>query len=94
MRPADQHRYLPLYARCALDFLDNQADRSIAKLDGYLQHYATAMGTEVDEHARFSAHAIALRRFAPETMDATGSVATWPPTVEPSLANAVYRPST
>lgn len=93
MRPADPHRYLPLYARCALELLDNQADRSIAKLNGYLSHYAQAMACEVDEHARFSAHAIALLRFAPETMDASGSVATWPPTVEPSLVNAVYRPS-
>jgi hypothetical protein len=94
MRPAEQHRYLPLYARCALEILDTQADRSIAKLNGYLSHYAAAMATDIDEHARFSAHAIALLRFSPETLDATGSVAVWPAAVQPTLANAVYRKPT
>ncbi|EWS66630.1 hypothetical protein Y695_00038 [Hydrogenophaga sp. T4] len=74
MRPHDPYQYLPQYAKCALEFLDSQADRSITKLDAYLNHYAKAMGQLVDEHARFSAHAIAVRRFAPDTMDATGSL--------------------
>lgn len=87
MRPHDPYQYLPQYAKCALEFLDSQADRSITKLDAYLNHYAKAMGQLVDEHARFSAHAIAVRRFAPDTMDATGSLAHW------EQGSCSYRPT-
>lgn len=79
MRPPEQHQYLPLYAKCALEYLDAQAqmDRSIAKLDSYLAHYAKTMGLDVDEHDRYSAHAIAMRRFTGTGMDFTGSTAHW-----------------
>lgn len=94
MRSPDQYAYLPLFAKCAVECLDAQGDRSIAKLDAYLTHYATSMGQQVDEHSRFSAHAIAILRFAPETMDRTGSVAAWEGDSRPSLNNATYQPIT
>lgn len=79
MRPPDALHHLPLYAKCAIEYLDAQAqhERSIAKLDNYLAHYATSMGCEVDEHVRYSAHAIVLRRFSGTGMDFTGSIAKW-----------------
>lgn len=79
MRPPDLPMYLPLYAKCALEYLDAQGhkERSIAKLDSYLSHYATTMGSEVDEHVRYSAHAIAMRRFSGTGMDFTGCTAEW-----------------
>lgn len=79
MQPPEQHRYLPLYAQCALEYLDaqGQMERSIAKLDSYLAHYAKTMGRDVDEHDRYSAHAIAMRRFSGTGMDFTGSTAHW-----------------
>ncbi|MBS3912697.1 MAG: hypothetical protein KGZ70_12900 [Hydrogenophaga sp.] len=76
-RPPDSMQHLPLYARCALEYLEAQGERSIAKLNGYLEHYAKSCGSEIDEHVRFSAHAIAIRRFAHSGMDCTGSVARW-----------------
>lgn len=76
-RPPDDMQHLPLYARCALEYLEAQGERSIAKLNGYLEHYARSCGSEIDEHVRFSAHAIAVRRFAASGMDCTGSMAQW-----------------
>jgi hypothetical protein len=76
-RPPDSKQHLPLFARCALEYLEAQDKRSIAKLNGYLDHYATAYGCEVEDHVRFSAHAIAVRRFAASGMDCTGSMAQW-----------------
>jgi hypothetical protein len=33
-RPPDAMQHLPLYARCALEYLEAQGERSIAKLNG------------------------------------------------------------
>jgi len=57
------YQYLPNPAKCALEYLDCQADRSIEKLHSYLDHYFTVTGQTCDEHIRWSCEEIAKRRF-------------------------------
>ncbi|WP_341744714.1 hypothetical protein [Azonexus hydrophilus] len=63
-RGPENYRYLPNPAKCAIEFLDAQADRSIEKLDKYLDHYFTVTGQVCEEHTRYSCHYIAVKRFA------------------------------
>lgn len=90
MRTPHPHNLLPHYAKCAIELLDCQSERSIAKLNTYIDHYAKAMGQLVDEQTRFSAHAVAIRRFAPWSMDTTGSLAIWEAVEVPTLNNCSY----
>jgi hypothetical protein len=73
-RGPEPYQYLPLPAKCAIEYLDAQADRSIAKLDAYLEHYFRVNGLECDEHTRYSCHHIAIRRFALEGDATIGSL--------------------
>ncbi|NMG29537.1 hypothetical protein [Aromatoleum evansii] len=68
-----QHN-LPIPARCALEYLEAQGlgNRTIAKLDSYLDHYSKAYGQTVEPMVRFSCHRIALRRYELSEADATG----------------------
>lgn len=59
----ESYQYLPNPAKCAIEYLDCQADRNIAKLDTYLDHYFKASGLECDEYTRYSCHYIAIKRF-------------------------------
>lgn len=74
------YRYLPVPAKCAIDYLDAQGfgHRSIAKLDAYLAHYFTVYGQACDEQTRFSCHHIAMRRFSLQGDDLAGCIATSP----------------
>jgi hypothetical protein len=66
MRPGNHYtefRYLPLPAKCAIEYLDAQADRTLAKLDAYLEHYFRSSALECDEGTRRSARIIAVKRF-------------------------------
>lgn len=93
MRTPHPYHLMPHYAKCAIELLECQSDRSIAKLNTYIDHYAKAMGQLVDEQTRFSAHAIAIRRFAPGSMDTTGSLAAWTD-VESPTTNYAGTPTT
>jgi len=68
--------YLPLPAKCAIDFLDAQGygDRNIAKLESYLDHYFKVYAQSCDEHTRYSCHHIAIQRFSLEGADTNGSL--------------------
>jgi hypothetical protein len=55
--------YLPLYARVAIEWLDANGERTAARLDSLLEHYATVNGETIDAHTRESAHHICGRRF-------------------------------
>lgn len=76
MRGPDPFNYLPNPAKCALEYLDAQGygNRSIAKLDAYLEHYFRVTGMELDEQTRYSCHHIAVRRFALAGDDVAGSL--------------------
>lgn len=66
MRPGvhyTEFRYLPLPAKCAIEYLDAQADRTLAKLDAYLEHYFKSSALVCDEGTRRSARIIAVKRF-------------------------------
>ena len=89
MQTPHSFRLLPLYARCAIEYLDGQSERSIAKLNAYIDHYAEAMGQLVDEQIRFSAHAAACLKYP--TLDKTGSLAVWTGIEPQSLDNCIYQ---
>lgn len=92
MKPHHCH-HLPLYAKCALEYLDCQSTdgRSIAKLNGFIDHYAQSMGQLVDEQIRFSAHAAACLKYP--TLDKTGSLAVWTGIEAQTLDNCIYQPT-
>jgi hypothetical protein len=72
--PVHEYRYLPLPAKCAIEYLDCQSERSIAKLDAYLAHYYQVYGQELTTDIRASCHHIAMRRFAISGEAATGAI--------------------
>lgn len=74
MRGPEHFQYLPLPAKCAIEYLDAQGygNRSIARLNGYLEHYFRVYGLACDEHIRASCHHIAVRRFGLTGADAEG----------------------
>ncbi|MFC3111275.1 hypothetical protein ACFQAT_26255 [Undibacterium arcticum] len=69
--------YLPLPAKCAIDYLDAQGygNRNIERLDRYLDHYFKVYGQVCDQDTRFSCHRIAIRRFSLEGADLVGTIA-------------------
>ena len=73
-RVPEFYQYLPLPAKCAIEYLDAQAERSIQKLDKYLEHYFKASGLEVDEFVRYSCHHIAIKRFHLEGEAIAGNI--------------------
>lgn len=68
------YQNLPLAAKCAIEYLDAQADRTIIKLDAYLDHYFKSCGLVCDDHTRYSCHYIALKRFFLEGDAAAGNI--------------------
>lgn len=58
-------QHLPVPARCALEYLDAQGEgnRTIAKLDSFLDHYFKVYGLTVESVVRYSCHRIALTRY-------------------------------
>lgn len=76
-----------------MEYLDCQPDRSIEKLDAYIDFYAKSMGQLVDTQIRFSAHAIAILRFNMEPESTTGSLAVWETDERRTLTNCVFRPA-
>jgi hypothetical protein len=62
--PNIPYQYLPLPAKCAIEYLDCQSERSIAQLDLYLDHYFKFYGLKVEDHVRTACHQIAVRRFS------------------------------
>lgn len=75
-RGPEPYEHLPLPAKCAIEFLDCQGygNRSIAKLDAYLDHYYKTYGQVCDEHTRYSCHHIAIKRFMLVGDDAEGDL--------------------
>ncbi|MBI2770495.1 MAG: hypothetical protein HYX47_12790 [Burkholderiales bacterium] len=74
MRGPEPFQHLPLPAKCAIEYLDAQGygNRSIARLNGYLEHYFRVYGLACDEHIRASCHHIAVCRFGLTGADAEG----------------------
>lgn len=93
MRTPHPYHLLPHYAKCAMEYLgcSNPAERSIAKLDTFIDHYAKGMGQLVDLQIRFSAHAIACVKFP--SMDTTGSLAVWSASVPTTLEDCSFQPA-
>ncbi|PKO66913.1 MAG: hypothetical protein CVU22_13980 [Betaproteobacteria bacterium HGW-Betaproteobacteria-16] len=90
--------YLPLAARVSIEYLDCQSERSIAKLDAYLEHYFTVYGQACDQETRESCHYIAMRRFRLSGEAANGALVSIQETGIPSdgdrvvLARVTARP--
>lgn len=59
------YQYLPLPARCAIEYLDAQGygNRTLEKLEKYLEHYFKTYGQQCDPQTRYSAYHIAIKRF-------------------------------
>jgi hypothetical protein len=70
----DSYQHLPLPAKCAIDYLDAQGfgNRSIARLNAYLDHYFGVYGQECEQQVRASCHRIEVRRFSLTGLDAEG----------------------
>lgn len=64
----ETYQYLPLPAKCAIEYLDAQAtsDRTLENLEKYLQHYFNAYGQQCSGNTRYSCYYIAIKRFALE----------------------------
>lgn len=75
-RPPEIYQYLPLPAKCAIEYLDCQSteDRTIANLDKYLDHYFKTYGQVCDEFTRYSCHYRAIKRFSLEGTATQGSL--------------------
>lgn len=75
-RPPELYQYLPQPAKCAIEYLDCQCteDRTITKLNAYLDHYYTVYGQTCDDYTRYSCHYIAIRRFSLEGSATEGSL--------------------
>lgn len=69
------YQYLPNPAKCAIEYLDAQGygNRTIEKLDQYLEHYFKAYGEICHEQTRYSCHHIAIRRCSLEGNDVAGN---------------------
>lgn len=80
-RAPEVFQYLPLPAKCAIEYLDAQGygNRTIEKLDLYLNHYFQVSALECDEFTRYSCHYIAIRRFSLSGDDIKGNLY-WPET--------------
>lgn len=72
----ESFQYLPNPAKCAIEYLDAQGygNRTIKKLDAYIDHYFTATGQVCDQHTRFSCHHIAIRRFSLQGEEIEGAI--------------------
>lgn len=59
-------QYLPTFCKIALEYFgcQNEADRTIAKLDAYLEHYGKTYGVyAIEDHMRASCHHYATCRY-------------------------------
>lgn len=83
-RPPEHFQYLPLPAKCAIEYLDAQGygNRTIEKLNLYLDHYLKVTALECDEYTRYSCHYIAIKRFSLSGDDIKGNLY-WPETTSP-----------
>jgi len=81
MPPQYSFFHLPQPAKCAIEYLDAQGygNRSIAKLDAYLNHYYRVYGERCDDRTRDECHQLAIRRFSLENEDALVYVKTTMP---------------